>query len=142
MSPQPRNTRDPHYAITRGTGNIFADLGYANADERQARLCLAHAIQEVAAQCGLTEAAVAEKLGVTQPEVSTLADYKRDGFSVERLMVFLMALNQETGRDSGGHLPTAPACPSYRLDDLMAQLRPEHRHDEADFGAAVGREDW
>ena len=33
--------------ITRGTGNVFADLGYADADERQTKLRLAHAINSV-----------------------------------------------------------------------------------------------
>jgi len=82
-------------AITRGTGNVFADLGYADAEERQAKLRLAHAINGVIARRRLTQAAAAEKLGVNQPKVSALANYKLDGFSVERLMTFLTALDQD-----------------------------------------------
>ena len=43
----------------------------------------------------LTQAAAADKLGVDQPKVSALSRYKLDGFSVERLMLFLTALDQD-----------------------------------------------
>jgi hypothetical protein len=35
--------------ITLGTGNVFADLGYADAEERQTKLRLAYAINEIIA---------------------------------------------------------------------------------------------
>lgn len=82
-------------AITRGSGNVFADLGYPDAEERQTKLRLAHAINSVIARRRLTQGAAAEKLGVNQPKVSALANYKLDGFSVERLMTFLTALDQD-----------------------------------------------
>jgi hypothetical protein len=37
-------------AITRSTGNVFADLGYADAEERQTKLRLAHTINGVIAR--------------------------------------------------------------------------------------------
>ena len=83
---------DAHTAITRGTGNVFADLGYVDAEERQT---LAHAINGVIARRRLTQAAAAKKLGINQPKVSALANYKLNGFSVERLMTFLTALDQD-----------------------------------------------
>src|SRR4051794_6013046 len=82
-------------AITRGSTNVFADLGYADADERQTRLRLAHTINGVIARRRLTQAAAADKLGVNQPKVSALANYKLEGFSIERLMAFLTALDQD-----------------------------------------------
>ena len=82
-------------AITRGSGNVFADLGYPDAEERQTKLRLAHAINQVIARRGLTQAEAAEKLGINQPKVSALAHYKLEGFSVERLMSFLVALDQD-----------------------------------------------
>jgi predicted XRE-type DNA-binding protein len=82
-------------AITRGTGNVFADLGYADAEERQTKLRLAYAINGVVEHQRLTQAAAADKLGINQPKVSALANYKLDGFSVERLMTFLTALDQD-----------------------------------------------
>ncbi|WP_137128366.1 helix-turn-helix domain-containing protein [Roseomonas sp. HF4] len=82
-------------AITRGSGNVFADLGYPDAEERQTKLRLAHAINGVIARRRLPQGAAAEKLGVNQPKVSALANYKLDGFSVERLMTFLTSLDQD-----------------------------------------------
>ena len=94
-SPETTILNDGDEEITRGTGNIFADLGYSDAETRQIKLRLAHAINNVIVQHGLTQAVAAEKLGVTQPKVSALANYKLDGFSVERLMIFLTALDQD-----------------------------------------------
>ena len=81
--------------ITRGTGNVFADLAYADADERQTKLRLAAAINSVITRRRLTQAAAAEIMKVGQPKVSALENYKLDGFSVERLMIFLTALDQD-----------------------------------------------
>ena len=86
---------EPHEPITRGTGNVFADLGFPDAAERQAKLRLAYAINGVIARKRLTQAAAAGKLGINQPKVSALANYKLEGFSVERLMTFLTALGQD-----------------------------------------------
>jgi predicted XRE-type DNA-binding protein len=88
-------THGPDETITRGSGNVFADLGYPDAEERQMKLRLAHAINVVIARRRLTQAAAAEKLGVNQPKVSALVRYQLDGFSVERLMGFLTALDQD-----------------------------------------------
>jgi predicted XRE-type DNA-binding protein len=59
------------------------------------KLSLAYAINGVIARRRLTQAAAAEKLSLNQPKVSALANYKLDGFSVERLMTFLTALDQD-----------------------------------------------
>ncbi len=79
----------------RGTDNVFSDLGYPDAKERQTKLRLAYAINNVIARRRLNQVMAAEKLGVNQPKVSALANYKLDGFSVERLMAFLTALDQD-----------------------------------------------
>lgn len=81
--------------ITRGSGNLFADLGYADAEERQTKLRLAHAINALIARRRLNQVTAAERLGIAQPKVSALANYKLGGFSVERLMTLLTALDQD-----------------------------------------------
>jgi hypothetical protein len=45
--------------IVRGTRNVFADLGYADAAERQAKLRLAHALNQVLDTRHLTQVAAA-----------------------------------------------------------------------------------
>ena len=81
--------------VTRGTGNVFADLGFPDAAERQAKLRLAYALNQVLDGRKLSQADAAKVLGVTQPKVSALRHYKLAGFSVERLMNLLTALDQD-----------------------------------------------
>lgn len=81
--------------ITRGTRNLFADLGYPDAAERQAKLRLAYALNQILDERKFTPAEAASVLGVTQPKVSALRRYKLAGFSVERLMTLLTALDQD-----------------------------------------------
>ena len=81
--------------ITRGSTNVFEDLGYPDAVERQAKLRLAFALNQVMEHRGLTQAAAATILGLSQPKVSALRNYKLAGFSVERLMNLLTALDQD-----------------------------------------------
>jgi predicted XRE-type DNA-binding protein len=81
--------------IIRGTRNVFADLGYADADERQTKLRLAFALNSIIDERKLTQAAAAAKLGINQPKVSALRNYKLEGYSVERLMTLLTALDRD-----------------------------------------------
>jgi predicted XRE-type DNA-binding protein len=81
--------------VVRGSTNVFADLGYPDADERQTKLRLAHAINTAIGEKGLAQSPAARRLGVSQPKISALANYQLDGFSVERLMTFLTALDQD-----------------------------------------------
>jgi predicted XRE-type DNA-binding protein len=73
---------------------VFADLGFADGAERQAKLRLAYSLNQVIEARKLSQADAARVLGVTQPKVSALRHYKLSGFSVERLMNLLTALDQ------------------------------------------------
>ena len=86
---------DPREPVTRGTANVFADLGFPDAAERQAKLRLACALNQVLDERKLSQAYAAKVLGVTQPKVSALRNYKLAGFSVERLTNLLTALDQD-----------------------------------------------
>lgn len=81
--------------IVRSSGNVFADLGFADAGERQTKVRLAMAINEVLHRRGLSQGKAAELLGINQPKVSALSKYRLEGFSVERLMRLLTSLNQD-----------------------------------------------
>ena len=81
--------------VTRGTGNVFADLGYQDAAERQVKTRLALAVNELLKVRKFKQREIATVLGVPQPKVSALKNYRLDQFSVERLMEFLTALNQD-----------------------------------------------
>jgi len=85
----------PTGRIERSSGNVFADLGFADAAERQTKVRLAMAINDVLHRRALSQSRAGELLGINQPKVSALSKYRLDGFSVERLMRFLTALNQD-----------------------------------------------
>jgi predicted XRE-type DNA-binding protein len=82
-------------AIVRGSGNVFADLGLPDAEERQTKLRLAYALNTVIDAQRLTQGVAAQRLGLNQPKVSALRNYKLEGFSVERLMTLLNALDRD-----------------------------------------------
>ena len=81
--------------VVRGSGNVFADLGLPEAKELHTKLRLAYAINEIVDGRRLTQARAAEVLGVPQPKISSLKNYKLEGFSVERLMTFLTSLDRD-----------------------------------------------
>jgi Uncharacterized conserved small protein len=76
------------------SGNLFADIGALNAEERFAKLELAVQINKLIAKKKLTQKAAAELLGVDQPKISALHKGKLAGFSLERLFRFLNVLGQ------------------------------------------------
>lgn len=82
-------------AIEHGSGNVFADLGLAEPAERQTKTRLAMALNRGFKQHGLKQADAARLLGVPQPKVSALVNYRLDGFSVEKLMEFLTRLGND-----------------------------------------------
>ena len=81
--------------IEAGSGNVFADLGFADAKELSLKVELAMEVNRLLRQRGLTQAGSAKALGILQPHVSDLVRYRLDRFSVERLMNFLTGLGRE-----------------------------------------------
>ena len=41
-----------------------------------------------------------------------------------------------------GAMLLRPAPKQYTLEELVSQITPENRHEETDWGEAVGRESW
>ena len=68
--------------IFKSSGNVFADLGLANAQEKQTKVRLAVAINHILAERHLSQTRVARQLGINQPKISALSRYRLDGFSV------------------------------------------------------------
>jgi predicted XRE-type DNA-binding protein len=81
--------------VVRSSGNVFADLGLPQADEKQTKVRLAVAINQIIDSSGFSQMAAADLLDINQPKISALANYRLDGFSVERLLRFLNALGRD-----------------------------------------------
>ncbi len=84
-----------HEEVTRSSGNVFADLGLRDADEKQTKVRLAVAIRQILEARRLSQTGAARVLNINQPKISALVNYRLDGFSVERLMHFLNALDRD-----------------------------------------------
>jgi predicted XRE-type DNA-binding protein len=81
--------------VLPSSGNVFADMGLPDAAELDTKARLGAAINRIVERRRLTQAEVAVALEINQPKVSALLHYKLEGFSVERLMRFLVALGQD-----------------------------------------------
>lgn len=81
--------------VTRGSGNVYADLGFANPAEEMAKAELAIMIDQVIRERRLTQQAAATLMGIDQPKVSHMLHGRLGGFSTQRLMEFLTALGRD-----------------------------------------------
>ena len=79
----------------RSSGNIFADLGLAQPEELKTKLVLAVRLNERIKAMHLKQSDVANILGIAQPNVSALSNYKLDNFSSEKLLEFFNALGYD-----------------------------------------------
>jgi predicted XRE-type DNA-binding protein len=78
-----------------GSGNVFADLGLADAGEHLIKAGLVVKIDRTLRQRHLTQTAAAHLMGIDQPKVSAMLAGQFRGYSVERLMRFLVALGHD-----------------------------------------------
>jgi predicted XRE-type DNA-binding protein len=81
--------------VKRSSGNVFADLVLPNAEEEKTKVRLAYEVNQIIESRGMSQIAAARRLNINQPKISALSNYRIDGFSVERLMNFLTALDRD-----------------------------------------------
>jgi predicted XRE-type DNA-binding protein len=84
--------RDPDTRIKRGTRNVFADLGFPDAETHLLKAELVTRIQAVITAQELTQVAAAKRMGLSQPDVSRLLNGQFREVSVERLIRLLTRL--------------------------------------------------
>jgi len=82
-------------SITEGSGNVFADLIVADPEGALVKAELARAISAIIGERHLTQSEAAEVLGIDQPKISVLLRGRLAGFSVDRLLRFLVALDRD-----------------------------------------------
>jgi predicted XRE-type DNA-binding protein len=78
-----------------GSGNVFKDIGVPNAEEHFVKAQLVFKIDTIIKKLGLKQVEAANLFGVRQPDISKMlrGDFRQ--FSVERLLRFLVALDQD-----------------------------------------------
>lgn len=81
--------------VIMSSGNVFADIGLPDAEERLAKAQLAHKISEIIQRRHISQAEAARILGTEQPKISAIMNGKLSGFSLERLIYFLNVLGSD-----------------------------------------------
>jgi len=78
-----------------GSGNVFRDIGVPNPEEHLVKAQLVFRIDGIIKKRRLKQVEAADLLGIRQPDVSKMLRGEFRQFSVERLLRFLVALNQD-----------------------------------------------
>jgi predicted XRE-type DNA-binding protein len=81
--------------IHEGSGNVYADLGYADAEEMLVKAKLVRKISEIVRSKGLTQVETAKILGLTQPKVSAVLRGQFRGISERKLIDCLTSLGRD-----------------------------------------------
>jgi predicted XRE-type DNA-binding protein len=78
-----------------GGRNVFKDIGAHNAEEQFVKAQLVYKIDRLIKKRALKQVEAAELFGVRQPDISKMLRGEFRQFSVERLLRFLVALDQD-----------------------------------------------
>ena len=81
--------------VEMGTGNVYADLGFADAKVILIKARLVSKIAEIIKRKGLTQTHAAQLLGMPQPKLSNLLSKRFRGVSERRLMDCLVKLGRD-----------------------------------------------
>jgi len=81
--------------VRKSSGNIFEDLNLRDAPELQLKAELTRQVYKIVKKLKLTQSEVAELSGLRQPDVSKLVSGQYSGFSTDRLLDLLNALNYD-----------------------------------------------
>ena len=83
--------------MTHGSDNVFTDLGFPPRDaaDLKVKAHLTLRIYQRIKELGLSQTKAAARFGVSQPDVSKLMDGRHTGFTVDRLLSLLNALEMD-----------------------------------------------
>jgi len=108
--------------VEEGSGNVFADIGLPNPEERLAKADLAIRIGEAIRGRRLTQTRAAHILRIDQPKISRLLRGQLSGFSTERLMhrdhaakgIFASLRQRDSSLSRDRPMPTPGTLPTVR----------------------------
>lgn len=81
-------------AVTKSSGNVFADIGLPDAEEHLVKSGLVIHIDRCIKTLGLNQTEAAKRMGLSQPDVSKMLSGHFHLYSIERLMELLTKLGQ------------------------------------------------
>lgn len=88
-------TNRQEIVIEKGSGNVYADLGYPDSEDMLIKAQLVTKIAEIIQQRRLTQAQAAKLLRLTQPKISRLLRGEFRGISERRLLQCLTRLGRD-----------------------------------------------
>lgn len=80
--------------VEKGSTNVYADLGYSDADEMLVKAQLVTKIREIIKANGWTQQEAAGVIGMTQPKLSSVLHGQFRGVSEAKLMECLTRLGR------------------------------------------------
>lgn len=86
---------DEPIEIVRGSGNVFRDFGYPDADVRQTKALLGVQIMKILDEENLSTRQAEERTGVSHSDFSRIRQAKFSRFTIDRLITILGLLGQE-----------------------------------------------
>ena len=81
--------------VTVGSGNVFADLGLPDAEERLLKANIVAELRRLVRRRNLTQVKAAKRIGISQPDLSRLFRGDFDAYSAGRLMKMLTLFEQD-----------------------------------------------
>lgn len=81
--------------VTRGSGNVFADLGLAHSDVEQTKALLAAEIIAILDDEGLSVRAAGKRTGIPYSDFSRIRNVDLDRFTIDRLIKVLNRLGRD-----------------------------------------------
>ena len=81
--------------VELGAGNVFADLGLADAEKLKIKSALVYEITKALRRLGLTQVQAASRMGVPQPKVSAMLRGDFSNLSERKLMDCLNRLGYD-----------------------------------------------
>jgi predicted XRE-type DNA-binding protein len=86
---------DDDFELVRGSGNVFRDLGYPDADVQHTKALLAAEIIGVLDEEGLSTRKAQERTGIAHADFARMRNAKLDRFTIDRLMTVLNKLGKQ-----------------------------------------------
>ncbi len=102
------NNGDTGIECEEGSGNVFADLGLADADELFTRARLGFHVHKILTGRQLKQRDIATLLGIKQPEASHLMNGHFSRFTTDKLLDFLKRLDRKVTIRISPHRPGEP----------------------------------
>ena len=81
--------------VTRGSGNVFKDLGFPDPETHQMKADLVFRLSTIMKERGYNQTKTAKRIGIGQPDLSKLLRGRFRGYSLARLLGFIMALDKD-----------------------------------------------